>query len=113
MNKVIFIGRLTKDPSLKQGETTAIANFSLAIDRYAKPGEEKAADFPRITVFGKSAENAYKHLKKGQLVCVEGSVRTGSYVNKEGEKIYTTDFIADYIQYLEYAKKDDKEGIDE
>lgn len=109
MNKVIFIGRLTKDPVVRDGENTKIANFSLAIDRFSKSGEN-LTDFPRITVFGKQAENAEKYLKKGQLVCVEGSVRTGQFTNKDGEKVYTTDFIADKVEYLSWANdKEDKE----
>ena len=109
MNKVIFIGRLTKDPAVRDGGNTKIANFSLAIDRFSK-SEEKQTDYPRITVFGKQAENAEKYLKKGQLVSVEGSVRTGQFTNKDGEKVYTIDFIADKVEYLSWANdKEDKE----
>lgn len=109
MNKVIFIGRLTKDPVARDGENTKIVNFSLAIDRFSN-SEKKQTDFPRITVFGKQAENAEKYLKKGQLVCVEGSVRTGQFENKDGERVYTTDFIADKVEYLSWANdKEDKE----
>lgn len=110
MNKVIFIGRLTKDPVVRDGENTKIANFSLAIDRFSK-SEEKQTDYPRITVFGKQAENAEKYLKKGQLVSVEGSVRTGQFTNKDGEKVYTIDFIADKVEYLSWANDNEgKEG---
>ena len=109
MNIVIFIGRLVKDPTLRQGENTAICNFSLALDRYGKEGEDKGADFPRITVFGKAAENAKKYLQKGSLVAVEGRVKTGSFQNSEGEKVYTTDFIANTITYLDKKGKQGKE----
>ncbi|MBF1170848.1 MAG: single-stranded DNA-binding protein [[Eubacterium] sulci] len=108
MNKAIFIGRLTKDPVVRDGESVKIANFSLAIDRYSK-SEEKQTDFPRITVFGKQAENAEKYLKKGQLVCVEASVRTGQFTNKDGEKVYTTDFIADKVEYLSWESNTEEE----
>ena len=108
MNKAIFIGRLTKDPVVRDGERIKIANFSLAIDRYSK-SEEKQTDFPRITVFGKQAENAEKYLKKGQLVCVEASVRTGQFTNKDGEKVYTTDFIADKVEYLSWENNTEEE----
>ena len=108
MNKAIFIGRLTKDPVVRDGESVKIANFSLAIDRYSK-NEEKQTDFPRITVFGKQAENAEKYLKKGQLVCVEASVRTGQFTNKDGEKVYTTDFIADKVEYLSWENNTEEE----
>ena len=108
MNKAIFIGRLSKDPVVRDGESVKIANFSLAIDRYSK-SEEKQTDFPRITVFGKQAENAEKYLKKGQLVCVEASVRTGQFTNKDGEKVYTTDFIADKVEYLSWESNTEAE----
>lgn len=108
MNKAIFIGRLTKDPVIRDGESVKIANFSLAIDRYSK-NEEKQTDFPRITVFGKQAENAEKYLKKGQLVCVEASVRTGQFTNKDGEKVYTIDFIADKVEYLSWENNTEAE----
>lgn len=108
MNKAIFIGRLTKDPVVRDGESVKIANFSLAIDRYSK-SEEKQTDFPRITVFGKQAENAEKYLKKGHLVCVEASVRTGQFTNKDGEKVYTTDFIADKVEYLSWENNTEAE----
>ena len=108
MNKAIFIGRLTKDPVVRDGESVKIANFSLAIDRYSK-SEEKQTDFPRITVFGKQAENAEKYLKKGQLVCVEASVRTGQFTNKDGEKVSTTDFIADKVEYLSWENNTEEE----
>ncbi len=102
MNKVIFIGRLTKEPTFRDGEKTAIANFSIAIDRYVKDGE-KTVDFPRITVFGKTAENVKNYLNKGSLVSIEGSVRTGSF-EKDGEKVYTTDFIGEKVTFLDYGK---------
>lgn len=102
MNKVIFIGRLTKEPTFRQGEKMPIANFSIAIDRYVKDGE-KQTDFPRVTVFGKTAENASKYLKKGSLVSVEGSVRTGSF-ERDGVKVFTTDFIGERITFLDYRK---------
>ena len=92
MNKAIFIGRLTKDPVVRAGENAKIANFSLAIDRYSK-SEEKQTDFPRITVFGKQAEN----------------VRTGQFTNKDGEKVYTTDFIADKVEYLSWENNTEAE----
>ena len=102
-----FISR-KEDPVVRDGESVKIANFSLAIDRYSK-SEEKQTDFPRITVFGKQAENAEKYLKKGQLVCVEASVRTGQFTNKDGEKVYTTDFIADKVEYLSWENNTEAE----
>lgn len=106
MNSVHLIGRLTRDPELRYtaGTQTAVAAFALAIDRYAKQGEEKKADFPNIIVFGKTAENCEKYLKKGMLAGVEGRLQTGSYKNKNGETVYTTDVIADKVEFLEKTK---------
>lgn len=106
MNSVVLIGRLTRDPELRYtaGTQTAVATFALAIDRYAKQGEEKKADFPNIIVFGKTAENCEKYLKKGMLAGVEGRLQTGSYKNKNGETVYTTDVIADKVEFLEKTK---------
>lgn len=106
MNSVHLIGRLTRDPELRYtaGTQTAVATFALAIDRYAKQGEEKKADFPNIIVFGKTAENCEKYLKKGMLAGVEGRLQTGSYKNKNGNTVYTTDVIADKVEFLEKTK---------
>ena len=106
MNSVHLIGRLTKDPELRYtaGTQTAVTTFTLAIDRYVKQGEEKKADFPKIIVFGKTAENCEKYLKKGMLAGVEGRLQTGSYKNKNGDTVYTTDVIADKVEFLEKTK---------
>ena len=96
MNSVILIGRLTKDPDVKytSGENpVAVATFNLAVNRMTK-GEEKIADFPRIKVLGRQAENCEKYLKKGRLVGIEGRIQTGSYKNKSGETVYTTEVLA-------------------
>ena len=83
----------------------AVAKFSVAVDRPGKQGEEKKADFPRITVFGKSAENCEKFLAKGRLVCVQGRIQTGSYQDKDGKTVYTTDVVADRVEFLEWGEK--------
>ena len=102
MNKVVLIGRLTKDPELRytSGTQTAVATFTLAINR---PGKEEA-DFPRIKVFGKTAENCEKFLKKGRLCGIEGRVQTGSY-DKDGTRIYYMEIIADRVEFLEWGDK--------
>lgn len=108
MNSVVLIGRLTKDPELRYtaGTQMAIATFTLAIDRGKdKNGESKGADFPRVMVFGKSAENCEKFLAKGRLVGIQGRIRTGSYENDYGNKVYTTDVIADRVEFLEWGDK--------
>lgn len=111
MNKVILIGRLTKDPEVRYtGDNMAVASFTVAIDRQSK---EKKTDFPRVTVFGKQAENCERFLKKGRLVGVEGSIATGSYEDKDGKKVYTTDVSASRVEFLEWGDKEDANGSDE
>lgn len=105
MNNVSLIGRLTKDPEIRYipESQNAVASFTMAVDRpYSK---EKQADFIRITVFGKSAENCEKFLTKGKLVGVNGRIQTGSYKNKEGATVYTTDVVADRVEFLEWGDK--------
>lgn len=85
----------------------AVARFSIAIDRRrGKDGEERGADFPNVVVFGRQAENAGKYLTKGRQVAIEGRLQTGSYEKQDGTKVYTTDVIADRIEYLGGQKND-------
>lgn len=111
MNQVALIGRLTRDPELRYipNSEMAVATFSIAIDRMVGKDKEKQADFPRITVFGKSAENCEKYLEKGRLVGITGRIQTGSYKDKEGKTIYTTDVVADRVEFLEWGEKKEKE----
>lgn len=107
MNNVVLIGRLTRDPELRYvpNSELAVATFSLAIDRPTREGKEKQTDFPRITVFGRQAENCEKFLEKGRLVAIQGRIQTGSYENKEGVKVYTTDVIANNVEFLDWGDK--------
>ena len=102
MNNVVLIGRLTKDPEIRytSGTQMAVCTFTVAVDRPVKSGEEKKADFPRITVFGKQAENCERFIGKGSLVGIHGRLQTGSYTNKDGVTVYTTDVIADRVEFL-------------
>ena len=106
MNITILIGRLTKDPEVRYlpDTGTAVATFTLAIDRPTK-NKEKQTDFPRVTVFGKQAENCERFLAKGRLVGVQGILHTGSYKNKDGATVYTTDVVADRVEFLEWGEK--------
>lgn len=108
MNSVNLIGRLTRDPDLRYTDSQlAVARFAIAIDRGKdQNGSDKGADFPNIVVFGKSAENCEKYLSKGKLVAIQGRIQTGSYTNKEGNKVYTTDVVANNVQFLEWGSKD-------
>ena len=106
MNSVQLIGRLTKDPETRYtAGQMAVCNFIIAIDRPTKQGEEKKTDFPRITVFGKQAENCEKYLKKGRLVGIQGRIATGSYTDKNGNAVFTTDVNADRVEFLERGEK--------
>ena len=105
MNKVILMGRLTRDPEVRysQGESaTAIARYTLAVDRrFNRNNDENSADFIGIVAFGKAGEFAEKYLKKGTKVIVTGRIQTGSYTNKEGQKVYTTDIVAEDQEFAE------------
>jgi single-strand DNA-binding protein len=102
MNSVVLIGRLTRDPELRYtpNTQTAVAHFTLAIDRPAQRGEERQADFIRITVFGRQAETVDRYLRKGSQAAVSGRIQTGSYRNKDGQTVYTTDVIANRVEFL-------------
>lgn len=107
MNNVSLIGRLCDYPTLRYSASQmAVATFTLAIDRPPSKDGEKKADFPRIMVFGRTAENCEKYLKKGQRVAVSGRIQTGSYKNQSGVIVYTTDVIADRVEFLEFAKEE-------
>ena len=103
MNKVILCGRLTADPEVRysQGEnSTAIAKYTLAVDRRHN-NEQQTADFLRIVAFGKLGEFAEKYLHKGMKLLLTGHIQTGSYTDKNGEKKYTYDIIADECEFVE------------
>nr|DAI35454.1 MAG TPA: Single strand binding protein [Caudoviricetes sp.] len=107
MNSVILIGRLTRDPEVRytSGTQMAVCTFTVAIDRPVKKDGEKQADFPRVICFGKQAENCERFLAKGRLVGVQGRLQTGSYTNKDGATVYTTDVVADRVEFLEWGDR--------
>lgn len=101
MNNVQLIGRLTRDPELRYStgaNQTAICRFSLAIN--SGYGDNQRTDYPNIVVFGKQAENCDKYLAKGRQCAVVGRIQTGSYTNKNGDKVYTTEVIANNVEFL-------------
>ena len=111
MNVVTLIGRLTSDPEVRyiSDTQTAVARFSVAISRGKdKDGNDKGADFPNVVVFGKQAENCERYLSKGKLVGIDGRLQTGSY-EKDGRKVYTTDVIANRVEFLEWDNKEKSE----
>lgn len=101
MNKVILIGRLTRDPEMAYTrDSTAVARYGLAVDRF-----KDGADFLNCVAFGRNAEFAEKYLHKGMKVAVEGRIQTGSYTNREGRQVYTTDVVVERQEFCE--KKQD------
>lgn len=105
MNKAIVMGRLTRDPEVKysQGENSiAIARYTLAVDRrYKRQGEEQTADFINVVAFGKAGEFAEKWFIKGMRVLITGRIQTGSYTNKDGQKVYTFDIVAEEQEFAD------------
>ena len=107
MNKVILVGRLTRDPEVRysSGEgAMAIARYSLAVDRRGRRdagGDQSTADFINIVAFGRDGEFAEKYLHKGSRILVEGRIQTGSYTNKEGQKVYTTDVVVERHEFVD------------
>lgn len=109
MNKVLLMGRLTKDPETRQAGETTVTRFYIAVDRrYRKAGDETSpsADFPSCVAFGKTAEFISKYFKQGMKIALEGRIQTGSY-EKDGVKHYTTDVIAEAVEFAESKKADD------
>ena len=103
MNKVILMGRLTRDPDIRYtngDEPMAIARFTLAVNRRTRKDGEQNADFISCVAFGKAAEHAEKYYKKGLQIAISGRIQTGSYTNREGRRVYTTDIM---IEEQEFA----------
>ncbi len=110
MNKVILMGRLTRDPEVRysQGENAiAIARYTIAVDRRYKKEGDPSADFIGCVAFGKLGEFAEKYLRKGTKVVVTGRIQTGSYTNKDGQKVYTTDVVVEENEFAESKRSDD------
>lgn len=105
MNKVLLIGRLTRDPEIRwsQGqEQKCTARYTMAVDRHVKAQEgQQTADFISCVSFGKTAEFVEKYLKQGTKIAAEGRIHTGSYTNKDGQKVYTTDVVVDTLEFAE------------
>lgn len=103
MNSVELIGRLTRDPDVRysSADQNAIVAFTLAIDRPMQHDGQKQADFPRVKAFGKLAETCEKYLHKGRMVAVQGWIETGSYQNRNGDTVYTTEVRATKVEFLE------------
>lgn len=102
MNKVLISGRLTADPEVRYSNSgDAIAKYTLAVDRRFKKDGEQNADFIRCIVFGKGAEFTEKYLRKGIKMIIEGHIQTGSYKNRDGQTVYTTDVVVESQEFAE------------
>ncbi|MCI8300618.1 single-stranded DNA-binding protein [Lachnospiraceae bacterium] len=114
MNKVILMGRLTRDPDVRysQGEqATAVARYTLAVDRrFKRDGDQQTADFINCVAFGRSGEFAEKYFHKGIKVAVTGRIQTGSYTNQEGQKVYTTDVVVEEQEFAESKAASEQSG---
>ena len=104
MNKVILMGRLTRDPDYRQppdDSSVSMARYTLAVDRRTSRNGEQTADFISCVTFGKNADFAEKYLKQGTKVAVTGRIQTGSYTNRDGQKVYTTDVVVEDQEFAE------------
>lgn len=104
MNKVILMGRLCADPEVRYSQNqnqTAVARYRLAVDRRFKREGEQTADFISCVAFGKAAEFAEKYLRQGTKIAITGRIQTGSYTNREGQKVYTTDVVVEKQEFAE------------
>ena len=112
MNKVILCGRLVSDAEVRygQGENSGVARYTLAVDRRYKKDGEADADFIRCVAFGKQAEFVEKYLKKGMKIAVAGRLQTGSYTDKNGNKVYTTDVVVEEHEFCE-SRKDNTQQV--
>lgn len=110
MNSVVLIGRLTRDPEVRYtaGTQMAVCKFTIAINDWV--GEKEVTSYPRVVVFGKQAENCERRLAKGRLVGVQGRLQTDSYTNKDGATVYTTDVVADRVEFLEWGDRNERAG---
>jgi len=111
MNKVILMGRLTRDPDIRYSQNagqTAIARYSLAVDRTFKREGDPEADFINCVAFGRQAEFAEKFMRKGIKIAVVGRIQTGSYTNRDGVKVYTTDVIVENQEFAESKAANDR-----
>nr|WP_315036569.1 single-stranded DNA-binding protein [uncultured Lachnoanaerobaculum sp.] len=113
MNRVILMGRLTRDPEVRYStgeKSMAVARYTLAIDRAIKKQGEQSADFINCVAFSKAAEFAEKYFRQGMRVLVSGRLQTGNYTNREGQKVYTTDVILDSQEFADSKGESAKGG---
>lgn len=123
MNNIILIGRLTADPELRflPGSGKAMVTFNMAVDKNLSKEKKQdfeqqgkpTADFPRVVVWGRQAENCANYLSKGRMVAVQGRLQTRTYDNKDGQRVYMTEVVAERVQFLEWGDRKGNEDIPE
>lgn len=117
MNKVILMGRLTRDPEVRYANGAngqmAIARFSIAVDRVFKRDGEQSADFINCVAFGKNGEFVEKYITKGTKIALEGRWQTGSYTNKDGAKVYTNDCVVEHMEFAESKRTESNNADDD
>ena len=103
MNNVVLMGRLTRDPDVRySANNSAVARFSIAVDRrFRREGDDQTADFINCVAFGRTAEFVEKYIHKGTKICCQGRIQTGSYTNKDGQRVYTTDVVIENVEFAE------------
>ena len=112
MNKVVLIGRLSRDPELRHtGNGTAVCQINVAISRPVSQGKEPETDFINVVVWNKQAENVARYLSKGRQVAIEGRIQTRSYDNNEGKRTYVTEVIANTVEFLGSANDNRQSGM--
>lgn len=118
MNKVILIGRLTRDPETRytekndSRESMAVTKYTLAVDRKTRAEGQQSADFISCVTFGRDAEFAEKYFRKGTKIAISGRIQTGSYINKEGKRVYTTDVVVEEQEFAESKKANGQQDND-
>lgn len=114
MNKVVLMGRLTRDPEVRYSQneaSTAVARFTLAVDRrFKREGSDQTADFIGCVAFGRQAEFAEKYFHQGTKIAISGRIQTGSYTNKDGQRVYTTDVVVEEQEFAESKAASDRNG---
>lgn len=116
MNKVVLMGRLTREPDIRQSqgaEPVTIARYTLAVDRRARKQDGQQADFISCVAFGKAGEFAEKYLHKGTKICVSGRIQTGSYTRQDGTKAYTTDVVIEEQEFAESKTDSGRSAMDD
>ena len=110
LNRIVLVGRLTKDPELRKTQNDiSVTQFTLAVNRNFKSQDEQEADFINVVTWRNQADNVAKYVSKGSLVGLDGRIQTRNYENKEGQRVFVTEVVADSVQFLDTKPKEQKQ----